>query len=124
MIQTNTPYTHTGVAVTLTGTLLVEITSWQMFKDFAIYNIEDSIILENGAKQLINSRQKRIEASEINQLDAYLSTLEIDFSAMTKMEREWAKAKYALLAFVQADLLEDSIHTIYGLLPENWVLSE
>lgn len=124
MIQTKTPYTHTGIAVTLTGILLVEIASWQMFKDCAIYQIEDSILLENGAKQLINSRQKRIEASEINQFDGYLSTLGIDFASMPKMERDWAKAKYALLAFVQTDLLDDGIHTIYNFLPENWVLSE
>lgn len=124
MIQTTTPYTHTGVAVTLTGTLIVEIANWQMFKDFAIYQIDDFILLENGAKQLINSRQKRIEANEINQLEAYLTTLEIDWTSMPKMEREWMKAKYALLAFVQSDLLEDATHTIYGFLPSNWVLSE
>ncbi|KFC60040.1 hypothetical protein FEM08_12190 [Flavobacterium gilvum] len=95
-----------------------------MFKDFAIYEIEDSIILESGAKHLINSRQKRLEIVEINQFDAYLSTLEIDFASMPKFEREWLKAKLALLAFVQTDLLDDNIHTIYNLLPENWVLSE
>lgn len=124
MIKSNTPYVHTGVAVTLTGTLIVEIASWKMFKDCAIYEIEDFILLENGEKQLINTRTKRVEASQIDQLDTYLATLGIDFSSMPKMEREWQKLRYALLYFVKNDLFEDGIHTIYNRLPENWILSE
>lgn len=123
MIQTNTPYTHTGFAVTLTGTLFAEIVSWQMFRDFAIYNIEYSIVLESGAKHNIESCSKRIESVEINQLDDYLSTLDIDFVSMSKMERDWAKAKYGLLLFVQSDLLDDHIHTVFNRLPNEWVYS-
>lgn len=125
MIQLKTPYTHTALAVSITGTLLVEIVSWQMFKDFAVYNIEDSIILENGAKQMINSRQKRVEASEINKFDDYLATLDIDFASLPKTERDWLKAKYALLPFVQTDFIDEAnTKTIYNRLPSEWIYSE
>ena len=61
MIQLKTPYTHIERAITITGTLLIEIASWQTYKDAIIYKIEDFIVDENGAKRLINSREKRIQ---------------------------------------------------------------
>ena len=62
MIQLKTPYTHIERAIPITGTLQIEIASWQTYKDAIVYQIEDFIVDENGAKRLINSRQKRVEA--------------------------------------------------------------
>lgn len=126
MIQTNTPYTHTGLASTITGILLVEVVGWEVYRDCIVYKIEDFIILENGAKQMINQqRTKRVEIEKINELDAYLATLDIDFASMPKFEREWAKMKHALLPFVQTDFIdEEQTKTIYNRPPNDWVLSE
>ena len=120
MIQLKTPYTHIERAIPITGTLQIEIASWQTYKDAIVYQIEDFIIDENGAKRLINSRQKRVENAEVNQL-AQLVEMDNDFSAMTKTEAEWAKAKIGLFFFVQNDLV-DTEHTIYGALPNDWEL--
>ena len=120
MIQLKTPYTHIERAIPITGTLLIEIASWQTYKDAIVYQIEDFIVDENGAKRLINSRQKRVENAEVNQL-AQLVEMDNDFSAMTKTEAEWAKAKIGLLLFVQNDLV-DTERTIYGALPNDWEL--
>lgn len=121
MIKSNKPYTHVERATAITGTLQIEVVCWQTFKDFTIYNIEDYIIKEDGGKIMINNRQKRIEAIEINQFDQYLTTTGIDFSLIPKLQRDWLKVKMSLLPFIQNDLVEDGIHTIYNLLPENWV---
>ena len=120
MIQLKTPYTHIERAIPITGTLLIEIASWKTYKDAVVYKIEDFIVDENGAKLLINSRQKRVENAEVNQL-AQLVEMDNDFSAMTKTEAEWAKAKIGLFFFVQNDLV-DTEHTIYGALPNDWEL--
>ena len=120
MIQLKTPYTHIERAIQITGTLLIEIASWQTYKDAIIYKIEDFIVDENGAKRLINSRQKRVENAEVNQL-AQAVELYGNFDGLSKVDAEWAKAKIGLLLFVQNDLV-DSVNTIYGQLPNDWEL--
>ena len=120
MIQLKTPYTHIERAIPITGTLLIEIASWQTYKDAIVYQIEDFIVDENGAKRLINSRQKRVENSEVNQL-AQAVELYGNFDGLSKVDAEWAKAKIGLLLFVQNDLV-DSVNTIYGQLPNDWEL--
>ena len=120
MIQLKTPYTHIERAIQITGTLLIEIASWQTYKDAIIYKIEDFIVDENGAKRLINSRQKRVENAEVNQL-AQAVELYGDFNGLSKVDAEWAKAKIGLLLFIQTDLV-DGVHTIYGQLPNDWEL--
>ena len=120
MIQLKTPYTHIERAIPITGTLLIEIASWQTYKDAIVYQIEDFIVDENGAKRLINSRQKRVENAEVNQL-AQAVELYGDFDGLSKVDAEWAKAKIGLLLFVQNDLV-DSVNTIYGQLPNDWEL--
>ena len=121
MIQLKTPYTHIERAIPITGTLLIEIASWQTYKDAIVYQIEDFIVDENGAKRLINSRQKRVENAEVNQL-AQAVELYGNFDGLSKVDAEWAKAKIGLLFFVQNDLV-DTEHTIYGKLPNDWELS-
>ena len=120
MIQLKTPYTHIERATSITGTLLIEIASWQTYKDAIVYQIEDFIVDENGAKRLINSRQKRVENAEVNQL-AQAVELYGNFDGLSKVDAEWAKAKIGLLLFVQNDLV-DSVNTIYGQLPNDWEL--
>ena len=120
MIQLKTPYTHIERAIPITGTLLIEIASWQTYKDAIVYQIEDFIVDENGAKRLINSREKRVENAEVNQL-AQAVELYGDFDGLSKVDAEWAKAKIGLLLFVQNDLV-DSVNTIYGQLPNDWEL--
>jgi hypothetical protein len=120
MIQLKTPYTHIERAIPITGTLQIEIASWNVIQDATIYEIEDFIVDENGAKRLINSRQKRVKNSEINQL-AQIVELDGDFDGMSKTESDWEKAKKGLLLFVQNDLV-DSERTIYGQLPNDWEL--
>ena len=120
MIQLKTPYTYIERAIPITGTLRIEIASWQVLKDATIYQIEDFIVDENGAKRLINSRQKRVENAEVNQL-AQAVELDGNFDGLSKVDAEWAKAKIGLLLFVQNDLV-DAEHTIYGQLPNDWEL--
>ena len=120
MIQLKTPYTHIERAIPITGTLQIEIASWQTYKDAVVYQIEDFIVDENGAKRLINSRQKRVENAEVNQL-AQAVELYGNFDGLSKVDAEWAKAKIGLLLFVQNDLV-DSVNTIYGQLPNDWEL--
>ena len=120
MIQLKTSYTHIERAIPITGTLLIEIASWQTYKDAIVYQIEDFIVDENGAKRLINSRQKRVENAEVNQL-AQAVELYGNFDGLSKVDAEWAKAKIGLLLFVQNDLV-DSVNTIYGQLPNDWEL--
>ena len=120
MIQLKKPYTHIERATSITGSLQIEIASWQVLKDATIYQIEDFIVDENGAKRLINSRQKRVENVEVNQL-AQAVELYGNFDELSKVDAEWAKAKVGLLLFVQNDLV-DSINTIYGQLPNDWEL--
>ena len=120
MIQLKTPYTHIERDIPITGTLLIEIASWQTYKDAVVYQIEDFIVDENGAKRLINSRQKRVENAEVNQL-AQAVELYGNFDGLSKVDAEWAKAKIGLLLFVQNDLV-DSVNTIYGQLPNDWEL--
>ena len=120
MIQLKTPYTHIDRAIPITGTLQIEIASWQTYKDAIIYKIEDFIVDENGAKRLINSREKRVENAEVNQL-AQAVELYGNFDGLSKVDAEWAKAKIGLLLFVQNDLV-DSVNTIYGQLPNDWEL--
>ena len=120
MIQLKTPYTHIERAIPITGTLQIEIASWQTYKDAIVYQIEDFIVDENGAKRLISSRQKRVENAEVNQL---VQAVELygNFDGLSKVDAEWAKAKIGLLLFVQNDLV-DSVNTIYGQLPNDWEL--
>ena len=120
MIQLKTPYTHIERAIPITGTLLIEIASWQTYKDAIVYQIEDFIVDENGAKRLINSRQKRVENAEVNQLEQAVE-LYGNFDGLSKVDAEWAKAKIGLFLFVQNDLV-DSVNTIYGQLPNDWEL--
>ena len=120
MIQLKTPYTHIERAIQITGTLLIEIASWQTYKDAIVYQIEDFIVDENGAKRLINSRQKRVENAEVNQLEQAVESYG-NFDGLSKVDAEWAKAKIGLLLFVQNDLV-DSVNTIYGQLPNDWEL--
>ena len=120
MIQLKTPYTHIERAIPITGTLLIEIASWQTYKDAIVYQIEDFIVDENGAKRLINSRQKRVENAEVNQLEQAVE-LYGNFNELSKVDAEWAKAKIGLFLFVQNDLV-DSVNTIYGQLPNDWEL--
>ena len=120
MIQLKTLYTHIERAIPITGTLLIEIASWQTYKDAIVYQIEDFIVDENGAKRLINSRQKRVENAEVNQLEQAVE-LYGNFDGLSKVDAEWAKAKIGLLLFVQNDLV-DSVNTIYGQLPNDWEL--
>ena len=120
MIQLKTPYTHIERAIPITGTLRIEIASWHTYKDAVEYEIEDYIVDENGAKRLINSRQKRVENAEVDQL-AQVVLLDNDFNGLGKTQTEWAKAKIGLLLFVQNDLV-DAEHTIYGQLPNDWEL--
>ena len=120
MIQLKTPYTHIERAIPITGTLQIEIASWQTYKDAIVYQIEDFIVDENGAKRLINSRQKRVENAEVNQLEQAVE-LYGNFDELSKVDAEWAKAKIGLLLFVQNDLV-DTEHTIYGKLPNDWEL--
>ena len=120
MIQLKTPYTHIERAIPITGTLLIEIASWQTYKDAIVYQIEDFIVDENGAKILINSRQKRVENAEVNQL-AQAVELYGNFDGFSKVDAEWAKAKIGLLLFVKNDLV-DTENTIYGQLPNDWEL--
>ena len=120
MIQLKTPYTHIERAIPITGTLLIEIASWQTYKDAIVYQIEDFIVDENGAKRLINSRQKRVENTEVNQL-AQAVELYGNFDGLSKVDDDRAKAKIGLLLFVKNDLV-DTEHTIYGQLPNDWEL--
>ena len=120
MIQLKTPYTHIERAIPITGTLQIEIASWQTYKDAIVYQIEDFIVDENGAKRLINSSQKRVENAEVNQLEQAVE-LYGNFNELSKVDAEWAKAKIGLLLFVQNDLV-NSVNTIYGQLPNDWEL--
>ena len=120
MIKLKTPYTHIERAIPITGTLLIEIASWQTYKDAIVYKIEDFIVDENGAKRLINSRQKRVENAEVNQLEQAVE-LYGNFDGLSKVDADWAKAKIGLFLFVQNDLV-DSVNTIYGQLPNDWEL--
>lgn len=121
MIKLNTEYTHIDRAVLLTGTLQIEITSWVTMPDAKIYTVEDFIVDENNAKRQINSRIKRVEAQELEQLDS-LIMMDNSFEGLGEIEKEWAKAKLGLLLFIKNDLLDDGIHTIYGKLPQDWEL--
>ena len=120
MIKLKTPYTHIERAIPITGTLQIEIASWQTYKDAVVYQVEDFIVDENGAKRLISSRQKRVENAEVNQLEQAVE-LYGNFDGLSKVDAEWAKAKIGLLLFVQNDLV-DSVNTIYGQLPNDWEL--
>ena len=120
MIKLKNPYTHIERAIPITGTLQIEIASWQTYKDAIVYQIEDFIVDENGAKRLINSRQKRVENAEVNQLEQAVE-LYGNFDGLSKVDAEWAKAKIGLFLFVQNDLV-DSVNTIYGQLPNDWEL--
>ena len=120
MIKLKTPYTHIERAIPITGTLLIEIASWQTYKDAIVYQIEDFIVDENGAKRLTNSREKRVENAEVNQLEQAVE-LYGNFDGLSKVDAEWAKAKIGLLLFVQNDLV-NSVNTIYGQLPNDWEL--
>lgn len=120
MIQLKIPYTHIDRAIPITGTLQIEIASWHTYKDATVYEIEDFIVDENGAKRLINSRQKRVENTEVNQL-ADVVRLDTTLDLLSKTEQEWKEAKEGLLLFVQNDLV-DGVHTIYGQLPNDWEL--
>ena len=120
MIQLKTPYTHIERAIPITGTLQIEIASWQTYKYAIVYQIEDFIVDENGAKRLINSRQKRVENAEVNQLEQAVE-LYGNFDGLSKVDAEWTKAKIGLLLFVKNDLV-DTEHTIYGQLPNDWEL--
>jgi hypothetical protein len=122
MIKLNTPYTHIDCAIAITGTLQIEIASWTTCPDATTYAIEDFVVDENGAKKLINSRHKRIYNAEYNQLEDYIAHSN-SFEGMTKIERDWAKARIGLLYFVKNDFIADGVHTIYNKLPENWVFS-
>ena len=118
MIQLKTPYTHIERAIPITGTLLIEIASWQTYKDAIVYQIEDFIVDENGAKRLINSRQKRVENAEVNQLEQAVE-LYGNFDGLSKVDAEWAKAKIGLLLFVQNDLV-DSVNMVNYLMIGNY----
>ena len=71
-------------------------------------------------KHFCNSRQKRVENTEVDQL-AQAVLLDNSFENLTKTQTEWAKAKIGLILFVQNDLV-DAEHTIYGQLPNDWEL--
>lgn len=122
MIQLKSAYAHIDRAVVLTGTLQIEITSWITTPDAKIYTVEDFIVDENNAKRQINSRTKRVENQELDQLDS-LIMLGNSFEGLSESEKEWAKAKSGLLFFIKNDLLDDGVHTIYGKLPQDWELS-
>jgi hypothetical protein len=122
MIKLKSAYTHIDRAVVLTGTLQIEITSWITTPDAKIYTVEDFIVDENNAKRQINSRTKRVENQELDQLDS-LIMMDNSFEGLAESEKEWAKAKIGLLFFVKNDMLEDGMHTIYGKLPQDWELS-
>jgi hypothetical protein len=122
MIKLKSAYTHIDRAVVLTGTLQIEITSWITTPDAKIYTVEDFIVDANNAKRQINSRTKRVENQELDQLDS-LIMMDNSFEGLAESEKEWAKAKIGLLFFVKNDMLEDGMHTIYGKLPQDWELS-
>ena len=119
MIKLKSAYTHINRSVMLTGTLQIEITSWITTPDAKIYTVEDFIIDENNAKHQINQRTKRVENQELDSLDS-LIMLDENFDGLSASKKEWAKAKKGLLFFVQNDMLEDGVHTIYGKLPQDW----
>lgn len=121
MIKLITEYTHIDRAVLLTGTLQIEITSWITMPDCKIYTVEDFIVDENNAKRQINSRIKKVETQELEQLDS-LIMMDNSFEGLGESEKEWAKVKLGLLLFIKNDLLDDGIHTIYGKLPQDWEL--
>lgn len=121
MIKLNEQYENIGRDSKIVGTLQIEIVGWNTTKEATIYSIEDFIIDDNDAKHLINTRKKRIENDISDQLDAYVNST-TDFEGMSKSEVDWLKAKIGLLIFVQGDLLDDGIHTIYNKMPEDWIL--
>ncbi|MDN3673066.1 hypothetical protein QWY99_08400 [Flavobacterium branchiarum] len=122
MIQLNTAYTHSNRFGGLTGKLQIEITSWTTMPDAKIFSIEDFVIDEYGAKHQINCRQKRVENNELDTLGVAVKSAR-NFEGMTDSQKDWAKAKAGLLLFIQSDLLDDGIHTIYGKLPGDWELT-
>jgi hypothetical protein len=120
MIQLNTPYTHVELGVPKVGTLVLEVASWQTYKDAVIYNIEDFIQDENGAKQCIGSMSKRLENKEYDQ---YYDIIKLDFNyeALTGTEKQWKEAQAMLMLITKYDLV-DGTHTRYNALPEDWEL--
>lgn len=76
---------------------------------------------ENNAERQINSRIKRVENQELEQLEQ-LIMMDNTFKGQSKIEKEWVEAKLGLLLFIKNDLLDDGIHTIYGKLPQDWEL--
>lgn len=123
MIQTKTNFVYTGSPVPVTGKLLIKIVSWEIRKNGIQYNLEDSILLDSGAIQMFNSRSKFIAQEEINQMDQILMRVHPELANLPKFERDWEKVRLQLLPFVQNDLLEDGIHTIYERLPSDFEYS-
>lgn len=119
MIQLKTPYKYIKDGLPIVGTLKLEIVSWVTYKEYRVYTVEHSITDTNGAKHVILTRDKIVNNQEVNQL-AELVAMDLDTSQLSKTESEWAEAKAALLPFVQNDLLEDAVHTVWDMLPDDW----
>jgi hypothetical protein len=118
MIQLKQPYTHSDSGISKTGTLLLEIASWEVMKDAIVYNIEDFIQDENGAKQAIGKLTKRVENQEF---ENYAQVIDLDFETegLSNIERRWKYAQEMLMLITKYNLV-DSEHTRYNALPDDW----
>lgn len=71
----------------------MEIDSWIADVNGITYMVNDYAISEEGAKQLINSKQVHYPWEQINGLNAYLES-EHDFSNLNKRDAEFLKQKW------------------------------
>lgn len=102
----------------------LEVISYKGTPEGNFYTVNDYAITVdsegNAVKKFIQEKTVFYPADKINQLNDYLES-QNDYSACTKMERDWAKIKQGLLIDTQTNLYEDGT-TIYDIQPSNWVL--
>lgn len=123
MIKTTIPVktTRRGVEKAI---VQLEIVSYKGTLEGNFYTVHDYAISiddeGNSIKKFLEEKTVFYPADKINQLNEYLEN-QNDYSALTKMERDWTKIKQGLLIDTQTNLYDDG-KTIYEIQPSNWEL--
>jgi len=117
MIQTIQPFFYEDRGDKI-AKIKIEIESFATTKIGVVYKVNDWAVQEDGTRTLYKTKEVSYSNETINQLDAYISANN-DFTGMTKIEREWAKMKIALMLDTQTNLLGSGT-TIYRLNPSDW----
>jgi hypothetical protein len=119
MIQTKLPIVY-GDRDEKQGKIMIEVRPLEMTKEGIKYLVIDWDI-SLSPPEAISSKEVFYDNDKINQLDAYLEATN-DFAGMTKLEKEWAKVKLALMLDTQSNLFPNG-KTIRGLNPIDWELT-